>query len=116
MVLHITYVVDVEQAEEELRHDTLIGSSAVLGSGGTENPGPVSANGPDYSVYLSSLPIFCRFFYVQFRKCYFNGVHANSIPFVTYLFPFLLILLVIFDVSSHQWVVEYIDSDLIVFQ
>ena len=28
----------------KLRHDTLVGSSGELGSEGTENPGPVSAN------------------------------------------------------------------------
>ena len=30
--------------QNKLRHDTLVGSSGVLGSKGTENPGPVSAD------------------------------------------------------------------------
>ena len=58
----------------KLRHDTPVGSSRVLGSEGTENPGPLSANGQwtcrcvvhgqaaqhVYSVHLLSLPVLCH--------------------------------------------------------
>ena len=58
-----------------------------------------------FKLLMSSLFPLCCLCFARIPQLIHQQVHDNSISYlnVTYLFPFLLILLVTFDLSSHPW-------------